>query len=218
MWKRAQDNRLTEKTTSIGASSQAAMLAGEEALAKRILVEDLTALYQHLQTQWADTGADGDELIDCLELHKGLERCSGSWKIPRDAKLGDALGVQESDLDEYVREGCALIKQRSIGGPVRTHATKSICELVQMMNQNMVVGSAGLDGVPKVATFRKPGATEGQIAALEEHLSTTFIDDDEWESEQAVPPGKHLPDHYKDFLRASNGIGEDILLRGDQNR
>lgn len=85
MWKRAQDNRLIEKRTSIGASSQAAMLAGEEALAKRILVEDLTAFYQHLQTQWADTGADGDELRDFLELHKGLERCSRSWKILRDA-------------------------------------------------------------------------------------------------------------------------------------
>ncbi|KNG47941.1 hypothetical protein TW65_05281 [Stemphylium lycopersici] len=156
-----------------------------------IVVEDPAALYKRLQAQWAKTEADGDELRDRIELREGLQPCARSWKTIRDAKLGDAFG-----------DGCTFIEQRFIDDPVIPHA-KKVFELVEMMKKNTVVDGADLDGVFEVATFLKPGATKEQIAALEKRLSTTFQ-----ESEEAVLLGNRLLGDYKDFLRASNRIGE----------
>lgn len=83
---------------------------------------------------------------------------------------------------------------------------KKVFELVEMMKKNTVVDGADLDGVFEVATFLKPGATKEQIAALEKRLSTTFQ-----ESEEAVLLGNRLLGDYKDFLRASNRIGEGMF-------
>jgi len=193
-----------EDTVTLGAVIHVALLAGEELLATKLVEEDMKELYLHLQEEWNDPDADGDELRDWLENRQGLEHCPEIWKMLRSANLGTALGVREADIDAFVKEGCALIKQRSTQGPARAYADKTMAELVRMMNENFLAEreNEGKDDVP---TLFKAGASEAQITALEERLARSPAEDDP-SNPRVMLPGKQLPDDYKDFLRASNGI------------
>jgi hypothetical protein len=115
-----------------------------------------------------------------------------------------------SDVEDYVKEGRALFKQRSIEGPMCPYHSKTMAELVQMIDKNVFAECAD-DGEDEIPTILTGGAPEAQIATLEERLSSSHTGDDPDDPCIALPSGK-LPDDYKDFLRASNGIDEDLFF------
>lgn len=201
------------ETMTLGAVIQVALLAGEERLATSLIENDMKELYQYLLDSWDDPDISGDEAREWIQRRQGLEHCPGIWDILASAKLGDVFDLRIADVDSYVREGCALFKQRSTEGPARPYLSKSIAELVQMIDNNISTRRKD-DGEDDVAPVLKPGASEAQIAALEARLSLPLADDDCNDYGVALLNGK-LPDDYQEFLRASNGIGKDIFFGAD---
>jgi hypothetical protein len=200
-----------ERTVTLGAVIQVAHLAGEELLAAKLVEEDMKDLYEHVWEGSNDPDYDGDELREWLEHRQGLDHCPDIWKLLAKVKLGEALSVYESDVDAYVQEGCALIKQRSTQGPARSYASKTVNELVQSLDEAIHADrqddGVGEDDPPSLLA---PGATEAQLTALEERLATPLEADGD-EKWVMLPWGK-LPEDYKDFLRASNGFPADGSL------
>ncbi|KAI4616857.1 hypothetical protein J4E83_006438 [Alternaria metachromatica] len=197
------------ETMTLGAVTQVALLADEHRLATSLVEDNMKELYQYLLDNWDNPDRSGDETRHYIFRRQGLEYCPGIWPVLASVKLGDRFGVRASDVDEYVKEGCALIEKRSTEGPARPYRSKTMAELVKMVDKNILTEreDSGEDTIP---TVLKDGATEAQIAALEKRLSSpdehSFI---------ALPGGK-LPDDYNDFLRASNGIDEDIFYSTDE--
>jgi len=200
--------RFPGETMTLGEVIQVALLAGEQGLATSLVEDSMKGLYQYLLDDWDDPDVSGDETREWLHKRQGLEHCPDIWKLLASAKLGDVFGVRASDVDEYVNEGCALFKQRSTKGPVRPYLSKTIAKLVHMIDKNILTQRED-DGQDAVPTVLHDGASEAQIAALEERLSSPDED-----SFVALPGGK-LPDDYKDFLRASNGIDEDLFFNAE---
>ncbi|KAH6875221.1 hypothetical protein BKA58DRAFT_117671 [Alternaria rosae] len=194
---------------TLGAAIHVALLAGEERVATSLVENNMKELYQYLLEGWHDPDISGDETREWLHKRQGLEHCPGIWNVLVSAKLGEVLGVRASDVDEYVDEGCALFEERSTKGPVRTYLSKTIAELVNMMDKNILTQRED-DGQDAVPTVLNDGASEAQIAALEERLSSP--DEDSF----VALPGEKLPDDYKDFLRASNGIEEDLFFSTEE--
>ncbi|KAF2829136.1 hypothetical protein CC86DRAFT_318193 [Ophiobolus disseminans] len=198
--------RNPEKTVTLGAVINVAILADEKLLATKLVEDDIKGLYQHLQEEWNDPFVDGEEQRTWLAYRQGFEHCPSIFQMLREAKLGESLGVCEIEVDAFVKEGCALIKKRSIKGPARPYASKTMAELVQLISDNILANCAlAEDDADAPSTLLKPGATEDQITALENRLSTSRAEDDP-EDTRVMLPGKQLPDDYKDFLRTSNGI------------
>ena len=197
------------ETMTLGAVTQVALLADEHRLATSLVEDNMKELYQYLLDNWDNPDRSGDETRHYIFRRQGLEDCPGIWPVLASVKLGDTFGVRASDVDEYVKEGCALIEKRSTEGPARPYRSKTMAELVKMVDKNILTEreDSGEDTIP---TVLKDGATEAQIAALENRLSSPDED-----SFVALPGGK-LPDDYKDFLRASNGIDEDIFYSTDE--
>jgi hypothetical protein len=200
-----------EKTVTLGAVIQVAHLAGEELLAAKLVEEDMKELYEYVREESDNSDYDGDELREWLEHRQGLDHCPDIWKLLTKAKPGEALSVHEPDVDAYVQEGCALIKQRSMQGPARPYASKTMTELVQSLDEALrAEREADGDGVDNPPSLLAPGATEAQLTALEERLATPLETDGDAMGSM-LPWGK-LPEDYKDFLRASNGFPADGSL------
>ncbi|KAI4612450.1 hypothetical protein J4E80_007183 [Alternaria sp. BMP 0032] len=197
------------ETMTLGAVTQIALLAHEHRLATSLVEDNMKELYQYLLDNWDNPDRSGDETRHYIFRRQGLEECPGIWPVLASVKLGDTFGVRASDVDEYVKEGCALVEKRSTEGPARPYRSRTMAALVQMVDKNILTEreDSGEDTIP---TVLKEGATEAQIAALEKRLSSP----DE-HSFVALPGGK-LPDDYKDFLRASNGIDEAIFYSTDE--
>jgi hypothetical protein len=124
--------------------------------------------------------------------------------------LGEGFGMRMSDVEDYVKEGYAFFKQRSVEGPMCPYHSKTMAELVQMIDKNVLAERAD-DGEDEIPTILTGGASEAWIATLEERLSSSHTGDDPDDPWIALPSGK-LPDDYKGFLRASNGIDEDLFF------
>ncbi|KAI4950380.1 hypothetical protein J4E91_004262 [Alternaria rosae] len=201
------------ETMTLGAVIQVALLAGEERLAISLIENDMKDLYQYLLDIWDDPDISGDEAREWIQRRQGLEHCPGIWDILASVRLGEVFDLRVADVDAYVKEGCALFKQRSTEGPERPYLSKSIAELVQMIDNNIFTRRKD-DGEDDISTVLKPGASEVQIAALEARLSLPLADDDCSDYGVTLLNGK-LPDDYQEFLRASNGIGKDIFFGAD---
>ncbi|KAI4641175.1 hypothetical protein J4E93_008054 [Alternaria ventricosa] len=201
------------ETMTLGAVIQVALLAGEERLATSLIENNMKDLYQYLLDSWNVSDISGDEAREWIQRRQGLEHCPGIWDILASAKLGEMFDLRVADVDAYVKEGCALFKQRSIEGPARPYLSTSIAELVQMIENNIFTRRKD-DGEDDITPVLRPGASEAQIAALEARLSLPLADDDCDDYGVALLNGK-LPDDYQEFLRASNGIGKDIFFGAD---
>jgi len=194
--------RNTESSVTLCAVIQVALLAGEDLLATKLVEEDMKDLYAQLREKWDDDECDGDGLRKWFARRQGLAEASGIWGLLKQAQLGKALGVSESDVDSYVQEGCALFKQRATKGSVSPYASKTMAELVYLLNEVVLEEGESSGMFQGVDTLLSPGATEAEIAALEDRLAKPRDED----TERVVLPGKKLPEDYKDFLHQSNGF------------
>ncbi|KAG9190538.1 hypothetical protein G6011_08626 [Alternaria panax] len=205
--------RSPEETMTLGAVAQVASLAGEEQLATSLIGKNMKELYQYLLDNWNNPDMSGDETREWLEHRQGLQHYDGMWETLREVDLGEVFGVRMSDVEAYVEEGCALFIQRSTKGPMRPYRSQTMAELVQMIDKNICAERAE-DDEDEIHTVLNSSASEGQIAALEERLSSSRAEDNPDDPRVALPNEK-LPGDYKDFLRASNGIDEDLFFRAE---
>jgi hypothetical protein len=121
----------------------------------------------------------------------------------KNARIGTVLRIGAAAIDEYVEEGCDLIKQRFTDGPARPYADRTIAGLVDLLEE-AYRAQALVEGEENPQTRRKP-ATEKEIVGLEKRLRrATDL------NEEPLLPGGALPDDYKEFLRVTNGFWSDI--------
>lgn len=219
----------TAKNVTIGAAAQVALLAGDEMVATKLVNEDVKELYQRLQEAWDDSESDGDELRTWQQDRLGLQFSPEIWKVLNKNTLRDSFHVNEETLNAFVDEGCALIKKRFTQGPSNLHANKTVPGLLHLIDENYTASYKTRIGARPSTHFNarsvaslkdthlKPGASEDEITALIERLAkpipTEYDSDDEWDYgdgddfiKRSILPEKELSEHYKDFLRTSNGL------------
>ncbi|OAL54535.1 hypothetical protein IQ07DRAFT_596036 [Pyrenochaeta sp. DS3sAY3a] len=194
------ENSDPDKSLTVAAVVQVAMLTGNENAARDLVYKNVTDLYRHVQSEWGNSEAKEGSMRKWLRTRLGLHHSNEIWKILKDAQLGKSIGVDEAALEEYIDEGCQLIEQRFTQGPARPYRNKSISELLSIMEEaNSWPGD--------IESFIQPPATPSQIAALEARLAKDPMPD----VEEGGPmlPNKQLPDDYKSFLLTSNGFQQE---------
>jgi hypothetical protein len=195
-----QKSRVVAKTRiSIGAVVQAATLAGDDRAAKSLVENDVANLYRHFQDPSNQPDVYSYDLRVRLSQRLGLHYGPKIWGYLKDASIGTALEIDGSAVDEFVDEGCELIKQRFAEGPTRPYSDRTIADLVDLLDEAYNT-QASLNGEDRHQTRRKP-ATEKEITDLEYNLcsavglgATRLLD------------GEALPEDYREFLRITNGF------------
>lgn len=209
---RAKD--LPEKSLSIGAMIQVAMLADKEDIARRLVEEEVASIYLSIQDEWDNPNTSERNLTERLRIQLALHHSPKIWHILKDAELGKALGVDEKALLDFVNEGRSLIEQRFTQGPARPYTDKSIPELVRLLDENYIAArkaypESGINmSVLNIktwpnspTTFLAPGASSSDVSELKAKLAG-----------EANRAGNTrdlpicLPDDYENFLRITNGF------------
>jgi hypothetical protein len=200
------DHDLAETDISIGAVVQAAILAGSEETAQSLVYEKVTDLYRQLQTGHNEMAVNTKDLRKQVNERLGLHHAPGIWKLLKDTNIGKGLGVDLTSVEEFVQEGCRLIKQRFAEGYTRLYTDNTIAELVELLNDaTMAKSSIEYGNDEEVARNLHPPGTEEEIVELEERLSTTKASREDEDLGLMLPEGS-LPEDYKEFLRISNGF------------
>lgn len=123
-----------------------------------------------------------------------LARSRYAWKYIKDGALARAIGIDEAKLAKFEQEVIAAFTQRLQNGQVRPFKATPMKDLIDLCNINTLQNAvwSEMDGVnpddPPTSVIR-PGASDADIAALEQKL------------------GLELADDYKEFLSLSNGLG-----------
>lgn len=207
--------RISGESVGVGTVVQVATMLGEEKLARAIVIKEITSLYRYIQEKWDTPWRKEFSLQQCFGKNLGLDTVPRLWEILKDAQLGKHLGIDEQALEQYVEEGCSLIKQRFERGPIKPYVEKSISELLEILDEDLMaaqkldLGGARMSSDEDEScpsTFLKPGVTEEQIAELETFLHENTPPDAEDGDEIMLPGNQTLPDDYKEFLRRSNGF------------
>ncbi|KAJ4379553.1 hypothetical protein N0V86_004734 [Didymella sp. IMI 355093] len=198
-----QTSRVVAKTRiSIGAVVQAATLAGDDQTAKSLVENDVANLYRHFQDPSNQPDVYSYDLRVRLSQRLGLHYGPKIWGYLRDARIGTALEIDASAVDEFVEEGCELIKQRFTEGPTRPYSDRTIADLVDLLDEAHNT-QASLNGEDQPQTRRKP-ATEKEITDLEYNLCSAVQS-----GATCLLDGEALPEDYKEFLRITNGFWSD---------
>lgn len=219
----------TDKSVTIGAAAQVALLAGDKMVTTKLVNENIKGLYRRLQDEWDTWESDGDELRTWLDDRLGLHFAPEIWRIVQKANLGESLNVSEEALDAFVNEGCALIKQRFTQGPLCPYANKTVKEILHLIDENYAASYRTRIGARPAHYFNarsittlpnsylRSGASEEITTLMERLFAAPKVagddDSDDWDYddgedyiERIILPEKELPEDYKDFLRVSNGL------------
>jgi hypothetical protein len=178
-----------------------ALALDEEAQAKDLVKNHVVPEYSRLDgaTESSDTLGEKNHTA----WRQQIAQSRRFWNSPVSQIVRQELEIDTEAIKKYVDEGVSFIDTRFTKGPESPLAGMSISELVKIMDDNYVAARRanvhsggnmtvkGFDPANVPKSFLRAGATEDEIAALEEKL------------------GVKLPNDYKEFLRITNGFYDD---------
>ncbi|KAJ4299055.1 hypothetical protein N0V90_004299 [Kalmusia sp. IMI 367209] len=200
-------NGLSSITTAIGVALDVTIVAGYEDKARKLIEEDIVSLFKYFQDHADDEEVSGRKMRYWMNKHLGIEGCTKAWKLIQETAVGERLGIEDNSLDAYVEEGCRLIEERFTKGPARPYATKSIPELLRIMDESYIAarranseagGSMSIFNIVGVIddedggnletkfpkTFLKEAATDDQISELERRIGGDKEEEKEGQGEK----------------------------------
>ncbi|KAF2715421.1 hypothetical protein K504DRAFT_339817, partial [Pleomassaria siparia CBS 279.74] len=115
-----------------------------------------------------------------------------AWRYLKHHALGQAIEVKEAKVEAFYKEAYSTFKARLENGQTREFRDLSMKELVKVFNDNTLKNAVweemDIDPDDPPETILHDPATDEQIKELEDRL------------------GRTLPDDYKEFFAATNGI------------
>jgi hypothetical protein len=121
-----------------------------------------------------------------------LSKSRKVWQVLKDGSLARAIGIDAERLREFQVEVYGTFKERIEKGPRRLLKDLSMKDLVEMCNSNTLRNAVweemGVDPAIPPNTILHKGAALEEVTTLEQRL------------------GLALPEDYKEFLMATNGM------------